>query len=282
MSDSFRDRRIKLNRKKKIVTFFSVLLVVVLASLIYYFRFDSFAKKDYNDIHKDNVLHIVTSLDPIGYYISGDTISGFNHDMLHALQNYSDLKFEISVENSLDKSLNGLKTGNYDLIARNIPINANLRNEYSFTNPIILNKLVLIQRKAKNNDGIEPIRNHLDLGHKTIYVPKDSPSILRLQNLSMEIGDTIFIAQDSVYEPTQLAMMVAAGDIDYTVSDAKTAQRLMSKFPELDVKTDIGFTHLEGWAVRSNSPILLDSLNAWIGRFKSTEEYSKIYAKYYK
>ena len=76
--------------------------------------------------------------------------------------------------------------------------------------------------------------------------------------------------------------MVAAGEIDYTVCDVKTAESLSSKLPELDIKTDIGFTHFEGWAVRANSPILLDSLNTWIKKIKTTPKYQDILKKYYK
>lgn len=238
--------------------------------------------RDYPEIEKKGTLHIVTDLNPIGYFVSSDTIAGYNYELLEALQKYTTIPFEISVENSLEKSFNGLKTGKYDLIARNIPINSNLRNEYSFTEATLNNRLVLIQRKTEFNNGTEPIRNHLDLAKKTLYVPSDSPSILRLQNLSHEIGDSIFIIENDTYQANQLAMMVAAGEIDYTVCDLKTAESLSAKIPELDIKTDIGFTHFEGWAVRANSPILLDSLNTWIKRFKATKEYSDILKKYYK
>jgi membrane-bound lytic murein transglycosylase F len=270
-----------MKRKRNIVTICVLVVLAILGFFINRYKFDNLIIKDYNDMRQSGVLHIATSFDPIGYFVSDDSIAGFNHDLLNALQQYSDIKFEISVENSLDKSLEKLKSGKYDLIARNIPINSDLKNQYCFTEPIVYNKLVLVQRKTEYNKGVEAIRNHLQLGGKTIHTPKDSPSIFRIRNLSHEIGDSIYIIQDSVYEASQLAMMVAAGDIDYTVCDIKTAETLASKFPELDIKTDIGFTHLEAWAVRANSPILLDSLNTWINRFKQTKEYIKIQKKYY-
>jgi membrane-bound lytic murein transglycosylase MltF len=238
--------------------------------------------RDFDAINEDKVLHVVTNLVPIGYFVSGDTIAGYNHDLLAALQTYTDIRFDVKVENSLEKSFEGLKKGKYDLVARNIPINANLRDEYGFTEPILYNKLILVQRKAEFNDGIQPIRNHLQLAKKTICVPKESPSIFRLQNLSHEIGDTIFVNEDNTYEAEQLAMMVADKEIDFTVCDGKTAAKLSANIPELDVSTDIGFTHLEGWATRNNSPVLLDSLNVWINRFKKTKAYSAILRKYYR
>ena len=255
-------------------------IVIVVYIIIQYNKVP--VNRDFPEIEKKGILHIVTDLNPIGYFVSSDTIAGSNYELLQALQTYTNISFQISVENSLEKSFEGLKTGKYDLIARNIPINSNLRNEYSFTEAILNNRLVLVQRKAEFNNGIEPIRNHLDLSHKTLYVPKDSPSILRLQNLSHEIGDSIFIVENETYQANQLAYMVAAGEIDYTVCDVKTAESLSAKIPELDIKTDIGFTHFEGWAVRANSPVLLDSLNTWIKKIKTTQEYQKILKRYYK
>ena len=109
----------------------------------------------------------------------------------------------------------------------------------------------------------------------------DSPAILRLNNLSHEIGDTIFIVEDPTYEAEQLVMMVASGDIDFTLCDEKMAMRLAKLLPEIDIETDISFTQLESWAVRKDSPALLDSLNSWLVRFKTTTAFSRIYRNYY-
>jgi ABC-type amino acid transport substrate-binding protein len=105
---------------------------------------------------------------------------------------------------------------------------------------------------------------------------------LRIRNLSHEIGDTIFVKEDPTYGQEQLAMMVAAKEIDYAVCDEIVAARVARSIPEIDYSTLIGFTHLEAWAVSEKSPILLDSLNVWIKEVKKTKEYTKIYQKYYK
>ncbi|MFR9164892.1 MAG: transporter substrate-binding domain-containing protein [Dysgonomonas sp.] len=238
--------------------------------------------KDYEEIKHEGTLHIVTDYNSLGYFVSGDTIAGFNHDMLQATQEYTDIKFKIDVENDLSTCIEKLENGTYDLIARNIPINLSLNDKIAFTQSIVKNKLVLVQKKPSKENKHEIIRNHLKLAKQTIYVPKSSPAILRLQNLSHEIGDTIFIREDSLYESSQLIMKVATGEIQYTVSDAYIASKLAKVMPEIDINTDIGFTHLEAWAVRKSSPILLDSLNAWIERFQSTKRYQVMYNKYYK
>jgi membrane-bound lytic murein transglycosylase MltF len=151
--------------------------------------------RDWNNILKSDTLYIVTELDPIGYYVSGDTVTGFNYEVMRHLEKMSGIRFKVFVENSLNESFNHLDEGKYDLIARNIPINVKLKEDYSFTEPIVLNKLILVQRKAEYNDSIQPIRSHLELAKKTIHIPKNAPEKLRIENLSHEIGDTIYIQE---------------------------------------------------------------------------------------
>ena len=76
-------------------------------------------------------------------------------------------------------------------------------------------------------------------------------------------------------------MMVAGGDIDLTVSDEKTAEKLAQALPEIDIETDISFTQLESWAVRKDSPVLLDSLNNWFNRFLNSKKFKELYDSYY-
>jgi Predicted soluble lytic transglycosylase fused to an ABC-type amino acid-binding protein len=237
--------------------------------------------RDYEEIMASGELNVVTDYNSIGYYVSGDTAQGFQLEMIQVLEKEWNVKVNLFLENSFDENLDGLSTQRYDLVARNIPINVQLKDTFAFTDPITLNKQILVQRKTEYNDSTEPIRQHLDLAKKTIHVADDSPAILRLNNLSHEIGDTIFIKEDPTYGAEQLVMMVASGDIDFTVCDEKVAIRLSKELQEIDIETDISFTQLESWAVRRDSPVLLDSLNSWLNRFKETREFERIYRKYY-
>lgn len=237
--------------------------------------------RDYNEIIDSGVLNVVTDYNSIGYFVSGDSVAGFQYEILKALEDDLNVKVNLFLENSLDDNLKGLQSQKYDLIARNIAVNSELRELYYFTEPLTLNKLILVQRKAEYNNNTEPVRQHLDLAKKSIYVPEDSPSILRLTNLSHEMGDTIFIIKDSTYGSEQLVMMVASGNIDYTVCDEKTALRLSETLPEIDIETDISFTQIESWVLRKDSPILLDSLNNWLDRIKDSKRFKEIYNRYY-
>jgi membrane-bound lytic murein transglycosylase MltF len=115
-----------------------------------------------------------------------------------------------------------------------------------------------------------------------LYVPKDSPAKLRIENLSHEIGDTIYVSEDELYSTEQLIIMVAKGDIDFAVCDLQLAKKSATQFPGvIDIDTDISFTQLQSWAVRKNSPVLLDSINSWFNQIKQSGRYENIYKRYY-
>jgi membrane-bound lytic murein transglycosylase MltF len=274
---------VKLN--KRIYLYFLLLVVAIAAMIVLRNVLGGPGKlpvvpRDYKEIMASGELNVVTDYNSIGYYVSGDSTRGFQLEMMEALEKEWGIKVNLFLENSLDDNLKGLLYHRYDLVARNIPVNTQLKDDFSFTDPLVLNKQVLVQRKAFYNDSIQPVRQQLQLAKSTIHVAKDSPAILRLKNLSHEIGDTIFIKEDPVYEVEQLVMMVAAGDIDFTVCDERVARHLSMTLPEIDVETDISFTQLESWAVRRNSPVLLDSLNSWLERFMSTQTFKSIYDRY--
>ncbi len=269
-----------MNKKKALVFVVVAVVLVITAYLIIVNKKD--APREFAQIQKEGVLNIVTDYNPVGYYVSGDTIAGFNYELIELLKTCTSLRIEVFLESSLDNSIHGLETGKYDVLARNIPITSELRSTLSFTEPIAQNRQVLIQRKKEFNDGVEPIKSHLNLAKKTLYVPLNSPAILRIRNLSHEIGDTIFIKEDESYSAEQLAMLVASKDIDYAVCDEKVASVIAKSLPEIDYSTLIGFTHIEAWAISEKSPILLDSLNIWIRKVKNMPEYDEAYQKYYK
>jgi membrane-bound lytic murein transglycosylase MltF len=258
-----------------------LLLLAAAATAMLLLKLSHARPRDYDEIMASGQLNVVTDYNSIGLYASGDTLLGFQREMILALEKEWGIRVNLFLENSLDENLEGLLSMRYDLIARNIPVNAQLRNAIAFTTPITRNKQVLVQRKPEYNNAVKPIRQHLFLAGETIRVASDSPAILRLNNLSREIGDTIHIEQDPLYAAEQLVMMVASGDVDFTVCDEKTALRLAKAMPEIDIATDLSFTQLESWAVRKNAPALLSRLDDWLARFKATGEFRKIYEKYY-
>ena len=269
--------------KKKIYILYLILGVISALFAIYFTRKDAPKGKprDYAEIMRSGVLRVVTEYNSLSYFVDGDTISGFQYELAHAFAKAKGLRLDIIPEMSFDKRLEGLSSGKYDIIAYNILVTSELKDSLLLTSPILLNKQVLIQRKAGNNNTTF-INSQLDLAHKILHVVKGSPSILRIRNLSNEIGDAIYIKEVEKYGSEQLMAMVAHRDINYAVCDESIALASIDSFPQLDIHTDISFTQFYSWGVSKQSPVLADTLNSWLKIFTKSKEYQRIYNKYYK
>ncbi|WP_280743364.1 MULTISPECIES: transporter substrate-binding domain-containing protein [unclassified Parabacteroides] len=272
-------------KSRKLLTVYLFLLFLAVATMFVIWFGKNYRKpilpRDYAEIEEEGILRIITEYSPSGYYISGDTIEGFQYELSQAIARVSGLEVQTLLETGLPKSFEALNKNTCDIIARNIPVTSETKENYLFTEPIVMNRQVLLQRTAEANNGIAPIRSQLDLANKEIYVPQNSPALLRLQHLEHEIGDSLYIVEDPAYSSEQLAMMVAKGDIDYAVCDLQDATIFQRELPEIDIQTDISFTQLQAWAVRKNSPVLADSLNSWLRKIKEEGSFDKIYKRYY-
>jgi len=211
-------------RSKKLLILYAFLLIVAVVTMVQLWRLNQrpqeIGPRDYPEIKEEGILRMITEYNQSGYFVSGDTVQGFQYELSQAIAKLSGLEVQTHLEMSLAKSFEELSDNKCDVIARNIPITSEMRENYLFTEPIVLNKQVLVQRTAEANNGQAPIRNQLDLAQKTLYIPKDSPALLRLQNLGHEIGDTIYVVEDELYSTEQLMIMVAKGNRSIDVTNA--------------------------------------------------------------
>ena len=211
---------------KKLLWIYLILLAMVVVTMFSLWESSHLPiVRDYPEIEKEGVLRVTTEYSPTSYYIDGDSILGLQYELCQAIAKVSGLEVQLNLEMSLTKSFQDLESGEIDVIARNIPITTENKELYLFTDPIWLNKQVLVQRTEKANGGIKPIHNQLMLGQKTLYLPKGSPALLRIHNLEEEIGDTIYTHEDELYSDEQLIIMVAKGDIDFAVCDQQSAKK---------------------------------------------------------
>lgn len=237
--------------------------------------------RDYPEIERTGTLRAVTEYNAISYHVEGDTIAGFDYELLHAFTHDKKLRLELFPEMSFEKRLDGISKGRYDVLATGTVVTTQSKDSLLFTRHILLGRQVLVQRKKENDSDSLYIDNQLELGRKTLHLIEGSPALLRIHNLINEIADTIYIEEVKGYGPEQLLAMVSGGDIDYAVCDENIAQASLSAFPNLDISKDISFTQFYAWGVNRHSPVLLDSLNRWLERYMATDEYRKLYEKYF-
>ena len=238
--------------------------------------------RSYEEILHSGVLRAVTEYNSISYHATEDTVSGFHYELLQAFANEKGLKIEMVPEMNEESRIVGIRNGTYDILANNVLINSERKDSLLYTYPILTIKQILVQRKPRHDNDSIYINSLLQLAQKTIHVVNESPSILRIRNLSNEIGDTIYIKEIEKYGQEQLLAMVANGDIDYAVCDENIALKSINEMPQLDIKTAISFTQFYSWGVNFNNKILLDSLNSWLEEFKKTTEFQQLLQKYFK
>ncbi len=269
-----------MKRIKRHIAIYIALLIVVVGIMIWLRPKSDYRPRTFEEIEADGVLRIVTDYTPLSYYLQGDSLSGFDYELARMIGQRSGLALEITPEVNLSKSIEGLKTGKYDIIARQLPVTSEIKEDLAFTVPIQLNKQVLVQ--LKESKGFKKlIRNQLDLAGETLYIVSDAPTRLRINNLAREIGDTIYIKEEETYGAEQLIMMVATGEIGFAVCDKAIAEQMSKDYPQLDCNTDISFTQFQSWALRKNDSTLLDSLNRWILDIQKEDKYKKLYDSYF-
>lgn len=264
-----------------------VIAAVVIAGIaaLYFASIERPARKvhprDYAEIAAEGTLRAVMEYNALGLYADKDTVAGFYYELVEAFARDHHIEVEVYPEMDISKRLQGISDGTFDLVANGIPSTSELKDTLLLTEPLILNRLVLVQRKPVTaEDSAKYIKSQLDLAGQTVYITKAISTAKRLQNLGDEIGDTIYVKELERYGNEQLLALVAHGDINYAVCEENLARIVSDSLQQIDLSTPVSFTQFYSWAVNKKSPALLDSLNVWILRFKQTREYRQLIDKY--
>ena len=249
------------------------------------------SKREVNDLSqilKRGKLIAITDYNSTDYFIYRGQPLGYQYDMMQDLADHMNIKLEVVVSNRLEETFNCLRMGDCDLIAQNLTVTRHSRSQVNFIIPHGQTRQVLIQRKPENFEKMSPsqidkalIRNQLDLARKKVYVQHNSAYYRRMLNLAEEIGDTIDIV-DVPEDVETLIMLVAEGEIDYTVCDENVAMVNQTYYPNLDIQTAISFPQNLAWAVNSEAIELKKVIDEWLAQYRKSTRYAVIYNKYFK
>jgi len=247
-------------------------------------------KKDLTTHIKEGKLKASTTYSATSYFLYKGQTMGFEYELLQHFAEYLDVELEIIVANDIDNLIDNLNNGKVDLMAHGLTITSERQQQVAFSKYIYLTHQVLVQKKPDNWRKMKLhqidkvlIQDAIELEGKTVSVREKTGYYNRLQNLSEEIGGEIKIEKlDGSLTTEEIIKMVADGKIEYTIADENIASLLASTYPKLDVRVPISLSQKSAWAVRLNSPELLEKLNSWLKEFKKKSEYNVIYNKYFK
>jgi len=258
-----------------------IVVLIVIVGIIVVVHVKRTRIHDLPGILKSGRLSVLTDSSSIGFSKKGDSISGFQYEIVKAFADTLGLELVIAKQNDLKTSMEGLINGDYDLIANFTPVTTEWKNDVLFSNPFFTSRQVLVQQIQTDSVKTKKITKQTDLANETIYVRVNSPFKMRLNHLSNEIASPINIVELKNKNTEQLVQLVALGKIKYTICDEQYAQSLKLKYPNIDISIPIGFQQQQAWAVYSKSPKLLAELNDFLSDFIGSTAYWKIYRKYY-
>ncbi|MDD4970148.1 MAG: transporter substrate-binding domain-containing protein [Paludibacter sp.] len=264
---------------RKILIVIALLILVVLVPAFYWMHHSKNRIHDLPGILDSGRLSVLTDSSSIGFSVKGDSVSGFQYEIVKAFADSLGVELVISEKNDLKACMDGLGAGDYDIIANLVPVTTEWGKNASFSIPFFASREVLVQRI--NTDLSKQVTKHSQLANDTIYIPVNSPFKMRLIHLSNEIADPIHILELKNKSSEQMVRMVANGNIKYTICNEQFAQRLKKKFPNIDVSIPIGFAQQQAWVVHPNSPLLLEKLNEFLDDFIGSSAYWNIYRKYF-
>lgn len=265
--------------KKGNILIYSILLVIIISIMISLKQCGSRQLYSPRTIggSEGDTLDVAIIYSPTSYYLYDDTIGGLNYDLIRTLS--ADLKVPVRFWPvvSLEDALNKLENKDFDILA-SLPIDQDFNSRFIYTEPIFLDRQVLVQRCI--NNGKQRVNSSLDLAGDTLHIEKDSPIEFRIRNLSREIGDTIYIVSHPELSGEFLFLKVASGELRYAVVNERIAKPLLAEYPDVSINTPISFTQFQAWLLHREDTILQRRLNTWIDSIKLTPSYVTFKARY--
>jgi len=152
--------------------------------------------KDIDSIKTEGTLKALINYSSTSYFIYKGNPMGFEYELLKKYSDYIGVELEVIPIENMDSVFVDLNKGVGDIVAANLTITQERLQEIEFTEPIIITKQVLVQRKpdnwkqlSKKNIQKELLQSPLDLVDKTIIVREGSSFYTRLKNYPMKQVD---------------------------------------------------------------------------------------------
>ena len=233
---------------------------------------------DMKEIVKRDTLRALTIYSPTSYFLYKGEVMGFEYDLLEGIAKKLELVLKIVVAEDMDKMFELLNKGEADIIAYGLTVTKERRKIVNFTYPYLKIHQVLVQKDTK-----EKIVDITELEGKRISVRQKSSYFQRIQNISDEIGAAIYIDTISgKYSTEEIIEMVHNEEIDYTIADNNLAYVNSTYYDDLDMSVPLSLSQNLAWAVRKNSPLLLEVINKFMKENVRQKNFNIIYNKYFK
>lgn len=268
---------LSLYMQKKIYYIAVVAALLVLIGLFLIFRSNKI--NDLPDIMKEGRMSVLIESGTSGFTKDSISVYGFQYEIIRKFADTIGVELVVINEGNEKKGFDELTRGNCDVLVSLMPVSSDSTMEVLFLRPIVTTRLMLMQ--LKDSTGMIPVDKQYLLDGKKLTVRKNSPFIPRLNDLSEELAIKIMIEEKSFNTLDEQALSVVNGKAKYAVCEEYLADRLLAKYPQLDISVPLSFHQELSWCVSRKSKKLHEQLNNFLNEFVGSMEYWQLYYQYY-
>ncbi len=227
---------------------------------------------DLPEMRKRRVIRALVSYSKSNYFLDKGVARGFEYELLReyekhlnqGVKNAHDQIKIVFIPLPFDQLLDALAEGHGDIAAAGLTITPEREKKVSFSEPYLTEVSEVIVR----NNEVPDLKSLQDLAGQEVYVRAKSSYSAHLKALNDRLKDqnlplVKIVNAESILATEDILEMVHAGVVKLTVADEHIAEVWAEVLPDIRVETDIPI-HSGGriaWAVRKESPQLLQSLN---------------------
>ncbi len=232
---------------------------------------------DLAEIKKRGILRVITSSNPLHYYLKHGKLYGFEYEYIKRFAKQNNLRVDVIVARSHTEMFSILREGKGDIIAASLPYDVMaddgrlaFTHPYSFANPILV---------GRNDES--PILDMRQLNGRRISLSADSPYWDFMLNLQKQGAKFELVRTEYGINMEGTLLMVALGMYDLTVIGHHQYKHVFSQDIGIDSKFSLAEPIGHRWAVRHGNPSLLRALNNFIDNTYRGEFYNILHARYF-
>lgn len=266
-------------------------------------------ERDLSQILDRDTLYVITSTNSTSYFLYRGEPLGFEYDLVQAFAAEHDLVLRTRVVQNRDSLFHYLNRGEGDLVAARLLPSAIDTPHVRFTEHIYRTAPVVVQQDEELEEtqipgevqdlieetpdslmadvpdsvelNVRLIERPAELAGETVFLAR-STYVERLTELSDSIeGDIEVVEVKGDISTEALIRQVATGEITLTVSQQNLAKLQEGRYTNIHVRPVVGESHRVAWAVRRNSPELLQALDDWIETYRDSPMFDNLYRRYF-
>ncbi|CAN5856705.1 transglycosylase SLT domain-containing protein [soil metagenome] len=260
---------------------------------------DPQVQHDLAQIQQRDTLVAIMEYNSTSYFLYRGEPLGYEYELLQKFAADQEVALKVVLAPTPDEALNMLNRGQGDVVAARLFPTEKWQGRVAYTAPLHRADMVLVQRGAPAEaEGttravqrvmpdtvVLPVRvvnQPAQLAGKDVHVREQTVASERLMELSDSLtGDIQVVEVDPQISNELLIRRVAQGQVDYTLASEDVAKLTEAYYTNVTIRPVIGPPAQLVWAVRSNSPALLQALNGWIVPEKSGNTFTQLYRKYF-